>query len=630
MHKRSRVQHDDVKAIESRADAVSLGRADARVSTMMVVLRCAFLACCWWTRPSSVSFLLLLLGAAKAACYQEDPDFAFPSRVRHCGSSLEQEHPGAGGICPWDNTCCDSTLRRSAAKKNGTTIFSRSSSSACIPSDLGARVATCCYDDDDDHEITSLRTGCGVGYRCYIENNTNNSPHRSCLADPTIIQDPLVQVLPRYHLCQFNNPYTDFSKVWGFSSPAYFGAKNGNHSIMPYYSSHGNALAVARDNNDIRAVLIIVHGANRNADDYFCSAAAALQLAIAAAAAAAQQHTIPLLPFESIHQVLILAPRFMVRSDFPFHNLASRYLHWEDTPNGPWRYGASAISSNKNYTTDISSFQVLDAFLAHVLDKTHFPHLQHVTLAGHSSGGQMVQRWALLSPVISTNDTSHMLRVVVANPSSYAYLTPLRYNATTKRWAVPEITDNNFSCPGYNQWEWGLDTTESETPNYVQRVLDEFASNISSSDHPYQRLVERFLRTRRVIYLQGSQDRCNVSSAELSSQKNGSDENNASVETKPWCESHGLETTCADELQGSNRWERNERYMEMLQRISTMTTDTQRAAAAAGGYHRRVVVPGVGHDHSLMFASPEGLRALFATGDESIEQSTTTTTINTS
>ena len=123
-------------------------------------------------------------------------------------------------------------------------------------------------------------------------------------------------------------------------------------------------------------------------------------------------------------------------------------------------------------------------------------------------------------------------------------------------------------------------------------------------------LFRRFVTARRVIYLEGRQDRCNVS---LSSEGDTADGERRDT---PWCESHGLETTCADQLQGSNRWERNARYMEMLQQVTNRT-----AVEACGGYHRRVVVPGVGHDHSLMFASPQGLRALFGMDDDAtVEQ----------
>ena len=170
-------------------------------------------------------------------------------------------------------------------------------------------------------------------------------------------------------------------------------------------------------------VLIVIHGANRNADDYFCAATAAVELQT---------------QFR-IEEVLVLAPRFLVPSDLPpSSRWRQQYLQWEDTPNGPWRYGANAIqpaaaAGAQHHNTNISSFAVLDAMIDSILQSSNFSNLQHVSIAGHSSGGQFVQRWALLSPsfrrVRSTPAAANLttMRAVVANPSSYAYLTPLRW-----------------------------------------------------------------------------------------------------------------------------------------------------------------------------------------------------------
>lgn len=124
---------------------------------------------------------------------------------------------------------------------------------------------------------------------------------------------------------------------------------------------------------------------------------------------------------------------------------------------------------------------------------------------------------------------------------------------------------------------------DDTTPEYVQKVLNEF-HDANSPQEPYRRLIQRFAN-QEVVYLAGSLDRCNVSSG------------------GGWCRSHGLETTCADQLQGTNRWERHERYVAMLHRVGVT-------------HHRQVVVPGVGHDHGLVINSPEGLRVLFGQKDD--------------
>jgi hypothetical protein len=39
--------------------------------------------------------------------------------------------------------------------------------------------------------------------------------------------------------------------------------------------------------------------------------------------------------------------------------------------------------------TDVSSFAAFDVLLSHFTDKTVFPHIKAITLAGHSGGGQV-------------------------------------------------------------------------------------------------------------------------------------------------------------------------------------------------------------------------------------------------
>jgi hypothetical protein len=108
--------------------------------------------------------------------------------------------------------------------------------------------------------------------------------------------------------------------------------------------------------------------------------------------------------------------------------------------------------------------------------------------------------------------------------------------------------------------------------HYVRRLMEDFT---------LEDLRVRFSK-RHVIYLIGSQDKCSG---------------------MPWCDSHGLETTCRDELQGPDRWERHFRYLAHL--------------SASGIAYVQHTVPGVGHDHSLMFNSEIGRATLFPTLEQS-------------
>lgn len=384
-------------------------------------------------------------------------------------------------MCPDGNTCC----------------LLQDGSSGCIASDMGKYKASCCGDGV---------TGCAVGYACRHKG-------KACIASNKKI-DPLVRVLPRYRLCKVKDTETN---LHGFVvAPG---------ALLAYYSSHGPIESV---NKFPEMVLIVVHGANRNADDYFCSVSAAVELQ------------------RRFSNILLIAPRFYSESD-KRDNLS--FLFWEDSRDGPWRYGADALGP-----APISSFSALDELVQSIW--RYFPNIMQLTIAGHSSGGQLVQRWTLLTSFWRYG----RMQSVIANPSSYAYLTPGRL--IHGKWSIPSDGD----CPHYNQWEWGLDEGGDLEVPYRDHAL----RNISH-------VVKRF-QHRRVLYLVGGLDRCNVSSP-------------------GWCDSHGLETTCMDKLQGSNRLERNERYMRSIREL--------------GIRHKNRVIQSVGHDHSLMFQSPAGLDALF-------------------
>ena len=404
-----------------------------------------------------------------------------------------------GGFCPSKNTCC-----QLVGSRQGKT-------SGCLPSDLGAYNATCCNDG---------LTGCGVGYIC--------GPRNTCIAKPENT-DPLVQTLPRYQLCQA--PGLEF--IYGFGK---------NHVKPAYYASMGNLETPTSHHGTVREIIFVVHGAGRNADDYFCTMFSATQK-------------------QSVYgpdEVLVIAPRFAAESDerFSLHN-GGEPMRWNG---GSWRYGAESFNN-------VSSFQVLDTMIEFVSNTTEFPYLEHIQVIGHSAGGQFVQRWALLTNAWAEHPN---LRAIVVNPSSFAYLTPLRKSHTSQEWTLPDPSKSK--CPEYNDWEWGLSTTDS-SPFYVRQVLSLWST---------QSLTTRFAN-RDVVYLAGDRDICNVPGMSKSG----------------WCYSHGLETLCMDMMEGRNRLERHMNYFESLTRLVNVTT------------HRRNLVPGVGHDHSLIFHSEVVMKYLF-------------------
>src|ERR1700733_14797501 len=176
-----------------------------------------------------------------------------------------------------------------------------------------------------------------------------------------------------------------------------------------------------------RAVLVL-HGRLRNADVYYRSARAAQ-----AAAGATGNATI------------VIVPQFLAGIDVEAHHLPTETLRW---PREGWEGGEPAVGP-----APASSFDALDAILARLADRRLFPNLKQVVVAGHSGGGQVVQRSAIAGKgELLLTRQGVGVRYVVANPSSYAYFSAER--------PEPSIA---ASCPDYNHWKYGMEAR----PDYL-------------------------------------------------------------------------------------------------------------------------------------------------------------------
>jgi len=108
----------------------------------------------------------------------------------------------------------------------------------------------------------------------------------------------------------------------------------------------------------------------RNADVYWRSA----------------QRGLHAVPTQSSH-TLLLVPQFLAERDVVATSVAR---HAALEPRG-WEGGATAVGP-----APVSSFEAIDAMLAMLADRRRFPKLTQVVLAGHSGGGQLVQRYAVV------------------------------------------------------------------------------------------------------------------------------------------------------------------------------------------------------------------------------------------
>lgn len=225
--------------------------------------------------------------------------------------------------------------------------------------------------------------------------------------------------------------------------------------ILPVYASHGIDTAAT----DVRRVLLIIHGALRNAGVYFASGQEAVKRAGKAGAG-----------------TLVVAPQFLARRDLRSFRLAPDVLAW--TANG-WTAGEPAHSP-----ASISSFAAVDAVLGHFADRKLYPALTQVVIAGHSAGAQFVQRYAVAGHGDAVlRKVGIGVRYVVANPSSYLYFSNERPAGQ-----VALRPADSPSCPQTVEWKYGL----KNAPPYVAKQ--------NAAD-----LEQRYAR-RDVTYLLGMAD----------------------------------------------------------------------------------------------------------------------------
>lgn len=191
------------------------------------------------------------------------------------------------------------------------------------------------------------------------------------------------------------------------------------------YRSH----PLTERNESLTSALIVVHGASRNADNYFPSGSAGAFLA------------------GKLESTLVVAPRFPMPQD----KLAPGEIAFQ--PGGDdWRGGGPAVD-----LPTVNAYDVIDKLLAHFADKKLYPNMKKIVLFGHSAGGQFVNRYVAVSRYESTLPVTF----VVSNPSSYLYFDASR--------PVP-----NAECKGFNGWKYGLEgklNSEGFAANAVRRPV---------------------------------------------------------------------------------------------------------------------------------------------------------------
>lgn len=163
-------------------------------------------------------------------------------------------------------------------------------------------------------------------------------------------------------------------------------------------------------------VWISQHGAARNFEDYF----------------------------RSVRNVVgdlgvIIAPNFYSVFDSGRQYNRTTNLAWNSND---WGDGDDAVAPANIPTC--SSFDVYDALLAQLADKSKFPSLNQIFIVAHSGGAAMMTKYSILNP-------STGAKYVLANAPSMPYFTLVRPNSTE-------------NCTSFDNWGYGF---SSPLPRYV-------------------------------------------------------------------------------------------------------------------------------------------------------------------
>jgi pimeloyl-ACP methyl ester carboxylesterase len=298
--------------------------------------------------------------------------------------------------------------------------------------------------------------------------------------------------------------------------------------------------SLGQRNESITRALVVVHGAGRDADNYFRNSLAAAFLAGA------------------LDNTVVIAPRMASSAGNCHDTLAPSEISWNCNS---WRSGGPAISN-----PDVTSFDFLDEILRKLAVKDVFPNLRRIVVAGHSAGGQVLNRYEMSNRV--HDQLGVAISYVVANPSSYAW--PDSTRPTDSAYAVqahapgyvPAVGPNatqfaDFSgardCTTFDQWPYGF----KGRAGYAAPQSDD--------------QLKKQLATRPTTYLLGELDVLPLG---------------------------GFDGSCPAMAQGPTRLARGEAFGRFVNE-------------KLGAHHLVKIVPECGHNARCMFTSEEALLLLF-------------------
>jgi hypothetical protein len=305
-------------------------------------------------------------------------------------------------------------------------------------------------------------------------------------------------------------------------------------------------------NDNVTRALIMVHGTNRNADRYFLSALSATFLA------------------NKIGETEVIAP--WIRSNEGrgcADKLEENEVNWS-CGGDSWKSGGNASNFK-----DLSSFDFVDQILRELADKKNFPNLKTIVVAGHSAGGQFVNRYEMFNKVHETLGVP--VQYVVANPSSYAWPDSTRPlpvddampDNAKAAWNSEEV-HTKFSFGAYtpaagDTRAQGCATSYDVWPYGLKDRKGTYTSGLTEDQ------IKKQLVSRPTTYLLGQVDVLPLG---------------------------GFDSGCSAMAQGATRRARGEAFVKFIDQ-------------ELGGTSKAVIIPECGHNDRCIYTTDEALAVIF-------------------
>ena len=184
---------------------------------------------------------------------------------------------------------------------------------------------------------------------------------------------------------------------------------------------------------EIEEVVFVVHGQNRDADEYF------------------RYMTNTVGDIGKLENTLVISPFFKDEA-----SATDGELYWDTN----WREGANSGNSSAS----VSSFSVLDQIIDYLSNMEKFPNLTEIKFAGHSSGAALVQHYAFANTSEATYP-NYDFQYIVANNQYFYYPDGRRYDESAGTFYTPA------DCAGYDFWPYGYETAPSYLDGMTQEDL---------------------------------------------------------------------------------------------------------------------------------------------------------------